>query len=95
MLLAQRFNPADLSLLGDAVPVAQGVGRWSFSGNSSGVLSHIQGVAAIARLTWFDRSGKAVGEAGPEGDYGQVAISRTGRWLAYTADSTGVPEVYL
>jgi len=37
----------------------------------------------MSRLTWFTRDGKAIG-SGPEANYDEVAISRGGRWLAFS-----------
>lgn len=81
VLMAQRFSAANMSLVGDAFPVAQDVG--AFMGGASGALSFTGGAQALLRLTWFTRAGNATGVAGPEGEYSEVAISRGGRWLGF------------
>jgi len=83
VLVAQRFNSTDMSLVGDAFPVAQDVGAYHFTGGANGALSFIVGAKDMSRLTWFTRDGKAAGMAGPEGEYTEVAISRGGRWLGF------------
>jgi Tol biopolymer transport system component len=83
VLVAQRFNSTDMSLVGDTFPVAQNVGAYDFTGGASGALSFIVGAKDMSRLTWFTRDGKAAGVAGPEGEYTEVAISRGGRWLGF------------
>jgi hypothetical protein len=83
VLVAQRFNSTDMSLVGDAFPVAQNVGADDFTGGASGALSFIAGARDMSRLTWFTRDGKVAGLAGPEGEYTEVAISRGGRWLGF------------
>lgn len=81
VLMAQRFNAADMKLAGDAFPVAQDVG--AFTGGASGALSFAASARRISRLTWFTRDGTPAGVAGPEGTYPEVAISRGGRWLGF------------
>ena len=83
VLVAQRFNATDMSLVGEAFPVAQNVGAQAASGGASGALSFIAGAKDMSRLAWFTRDGKAAGMAGPEGEYTEVAISRGGRWLGF------------
>jgi Tol biopolymer transport system component len=83
VLVAQRFNANDMTLVGDSFPVAQNVGAYDFTGGTSGALSFIAGATVMSRLTWFTRDGKPAGTAGPEGEYSEVAISRGGRWLGF------------
>jgi Tol biopolymer transport system component len=90
VLVAQRFNADDMTLVGEAFPVAQDVGADDFAGAASGALSFIAGAGEISRLTWFTREGKATGTGGAEGEYTEVAISRGGRWLGFVQrDSAG------
>ncbi len=83
VLVAQRFNCADLSLVGDGFPVAQNVGANNFAAGASGALTFIAGARGVSRLTFFTRSGTPAGVAGPDGEYTEVAISRRGRWLGF------------
>jgi Tol biopolymer transport system component len=97
VLVAQRFNAADMSLVGEAFPVAPNVGPDDYAGSANGGLSYISGVARMSRLTWFTRDGKVTGPAGPEGNYTEVAISRGGRYLGFSrADAAdGNTDVWL
>ena len=88
-LMAQPFNAAKLQTTGDAVPIAEQVD--SISGNSQGQFSSSQnGVLAYTsgggggnvQLTWFDRSGKAVGTLGTPGELEWPAISPDGSTVA-------------
>jgi Tol biopolymer transport system component len=36
----------------------------------------------LSRLTWYDRSGRELGTAGPDGAYWEPTLSPDGRWLA-------------
>jgi hypothetical protein len=65
VLLAQRFDPRDMRLVGDPFPVAQDVGSASFSGSSAGALSFIRGASNMGRQVWLDRRGQVAGEAAP------------------------------
>ncbi len=84
VLVAQRFNAADLSLVGGAFPVAPNVGPDGFAGSANGALTYIAGAAKNSRLTWFNRDGRITGRTGPEGDYSEVSVSRTGRYLGFS-----------
>jgi Tol biopolymer transport system component/tRNA A-37 threonylcarbamoyl transferase component Bud32 len=97
VLVGQRFNAADMTLVGESFPVAQNVGADDFAGAASGALSFIAGAGEISRLTWFTREGKPAGTPGPEGEYGEVAISRGGRWLGFVRkdSANGNVDVWL
>ena len=88
-LLAQPFDEKSLEPLGEPVPVAERVGSLFLSGTfsaSSGVLAYRPGITAfwLSRLTWFDRQGKPLGEAGEPGtySYNDLALSPDGTRLA-------------
>jgi len=70
-LMAQPFDAARLSLAGEAVPVAEGVGSHRDVGNfavsTNGVLAYRGG--EMVQLTWFDRQGSIQGNAGNPGPY--------------------------
>lgn len=69
-LMAQPFNPANGSLEGTPAPVAEQVmfdpGTWrvAISASEGGLLANLSGGAAATQLSWYDRSGKALGLAG-------------------------------
>jgi Tol biopolymer transport system component len=84
VLVAQRFKAADLSLAGEAFPVAPNVGPDDFAGSANGALAYLAGAGKMSRLTWFSRDGKITGTSGPEGQYTEVAISRGGRYLGFS-----------
>ena len=49
-----------------------------------------------ARLTWYDRSGKATGTTGPVGDWRNPALSPDGkRFVADRLSSPGRSDVWL
>lgn len=61
-LVARRFDLAGHSLSGDAVVIAESVA--AFSGSAQGLLAYRTGSQPRRQLTWFDRSGKALGTLG-------------------------------
>jgi eukaryotic-like serine/threonine-protein kinase len=83
VLVAQRVNASDMTLVGDSFPIAPNVGGDQFAAGANGALSYVSGSAEVDRLTWFTRDGKPAGTAAPEGIYSQVAISRNGHWLGF------------
>ena len=85
-LLAQPFRLETFELTGDATAIAGDVthGRagafGSFSASADGsVVSYTVSQSDRRRLQWFDRSGKAVGEAIAEGDFAQLRLDPSGR----------------
>jgi len=70
-LLAQRFDSVRSDLLGDPVAVADQVNFSTGTGNSAafsasatGVIAYRSGGASSRQLTWYDRSGNALGPLG-------------------------------
>jgi Tol biopolymer transport system component len=90
-LMAQPFDAAKTQTTGDPFPVAEQVDyidvviQGQFSSSRNGVLAYTSG-ALVARspeqLTWFDRSGKALGTLGEAGGPEWAAISRDGNNVA-------------
>jgi hypothetical protein len=80
-LMAQRFDPDNFTLAGEAAPVAAPVGFYNastgtFSVSDNGVLVHSVGNTADQRqLAWFDRSGKLVERIGSTVPLSDVALS--------------------
>jgi eukaryotic-like serine/threonine-protein kinase len=106
-LVAQRFDPVRFVRVGDPALVSEGAaagflgGVASFSASTSGMLAFVPSRAGNrGQLTWFDRSGRALGsiaDAGneflnpavsPSGD--RIAANRqdpqTGRWAIWVVD---------
>ena len=90
-LMAQRFDADNMTLIGDAMPLAKNVAvilplwRATFTVSENGLLVYHPGSATQnTRLLWFDRTGKQSGETGAPGDYGPLSLSPDGRRLAVT-----------
>jgi hypothetical protein len=89
-LLAQAFDGRSLEPWGDPIPVAEGVGSAflsaNFSVSPSGILAYRAGKTLpwLSRLSWFDRQGKQLGNAGEPGAYSytDLALSPDGTHLA-------------
>jgi Tol biopolymer transport system component len=89
-LLAQAFDERSLQPQGNPIPVAERVGSLFLSGlfsvSPSGVLAYSAGPATLwlSQLSWFNRQGKKLGNAGPPGTYSYLdfALSPDGTRLA-------------
>jgi eukaryotic-like serine/threonine-protein kinase len=97
-LVAQPFDPARLSLSGDAVPVAErvqpipiGAPGAAFS-VSDRVLAYRTGIGARGfpmQLNWFDRAGKVTGTVGERADYSDLELSPDGTRAAVSEQDPG------
>jgi Tol biopolymer transport system component len=93
-LFSQRFDAKRLRLAGEAVPVADPVGRFIFfpfySVSTNGVLMYHPGAATQPfQLTLLDRKGNTTGTLGEAAFGGPSAFSPDGKRVALTiADST-------
>jgi eukaryotic-like serine/threonine-protein kinase len=106
-LMAQPFDASSVTTRGDAVPIAEElrydglnlVGRFSVSQN--GVLAYTSGSFGGAlnavQLTWFDRTGKAIGTIGMPGVIQWPAISPDGHTVAFdrVAPPNGSVDIWL
>jgi serine/threonine protein kinase len=89
-LVAQRFNPKSKTLEGPLVSLAPSVyyfytSKWAgFTVSRSGSLAW-QPEGNVSRLTWFDHSGKSLGEPGSTtvGETISLSISPDGREAAF------------
>ena len=94
-LLAQAFDPELLKLEGEPFRVAENVivtaaGFARFTLSTNGALAFIAGGSAdTVQLTWTDRSGKRLGEAGPADRWLQPSLSPDGRFAALIRDEPG------
>jgi eukaryotic-like serine/threonine-protein kinase len=106
ILLAQKFDPGSRRLVGEALPVAEGVKydpayfRGAYAASEDGVLVYALGdtASATARLTWVDRAGKTVGEPfGEPAEYGSLSIAPDGKRIAAGINdpSTGAGSIWL
>ena len=94
-LMAQPFDPKRLAFTGRAAPMVEQVQRVStaaygiFSASETGLLAY-QTVADLGnlRLTWMDRGGKRLSNAGGPADLGRMQISPDQKRVA-TAISEG------
>jgi eukaryotic-like serine/threonine-protein kinase len=86
-LVAQPFDPAQLTLSGGAIPIVEQIQQPPF-GPPSGAFTVSDRVLAYqtildargfpTALTWFDRAGKTLGTVGDRADYGDLEISPNG-----------------
>jgi Tol biopolymer transport system component len=87
-LLVQRFDRVKGELTGNPIPLATNVtltlNGVAFSASRTGVIAYRTGGATLTQLTWFDRSGKAVGTIGQPDANGleQAMLSPDGRRVA-------------
>ena len=101
-LIAQRFLPGGLALVGDSFPIAElvsfspGGGSADFSVSDTGTLVYGTGVGTEYQLTWRDRSGRKLGTVGEPGTVNFPALSRDGSRLAFRrVDPTGNYDIWI
>jgi Tol biopolymer transport system component len=98
-LMAQRFDLATLSMRGEAVAVAEGVGRFftfvSFGVSDTGTLIYRPAVAGQTRLAWVDRAGQAQGNGAPDGVYHDVSLSPDDKRVAFSRPGQTGTDVWL
>jgi serine/threonine protein kinase/Tol biopolymer transport system component len=84
-LMAQPFDPQRMEFAGDAVPIAEQVNNASgFSASSTGVLFYRTGGAqGASQLSWYDRNGNVLSNAGEAGEYRDLALSPDAKQIAY------------
>ena len=89
-LLARRFDPARGEVLGEGITIAESVrmsmqnARATYSVSDNGILVYRLGAqGAESHVEWYDRSGHALAEALPFGDFRSVALSRDGTRIAF------------
>ena len=80
-LMAQPFDADKLRTTKGAVPVAEQVSYnangvyANFAASQDGVLAYTSSDLGSAQLTWFDRSGKALGTVGAPGELEMISLS--------------------
>ena len=104
-LMAQPFDAGKLTLSGEAITLVQGVssfpgeagptGYAAFSA-STGNLIYRTGDRQTTRLTWFDRSGKALEAVTEPGDYHEPSLSADGKKLLFSRlEGSALADIYL
>lgn len=87
-LMDVAFDPADLTTLGDPVPVAERVHRHRYRRNAAFTVTDralvylSEPVREDARLMWVDREGRDGGSVGAPRDYGGLRLSPGGERAA-------------
>jgi Tol biopolymer transport system component len=103
-LMAQPFDPGSLQLRGEAIPVAEQVSAFAASRNNGVLVYHtgevfIPGAGASAysgQLTWFDRKGNVVANAGKrETFFGPFSISPDGTRVASAQARLGNLDIWV
>jgi serine/threonine protein kinase len=90
-LLAQGFDATRLELIGDARPIAEGLG-WSvapwnvaaFSVSTTGTVTYRASGGNRSQFTWFDRAGRELSTVGAPGDYLAPALSHDETRIVFT-----------
>jgi Tol biopolymer transport system component len=107
-LMAQRWDPSGKILSGEPVPIVDsvvtGTGGYSltisafgaFSASRSGLIAYRAGASVQTQLTWFDRSGRAVGTFDARDEMLQTPeLSPDGRQVAASRTVQGNSDVFL
>jgi Tol biopolymer transport system component len=102
-LLAQRLDIEQRALVGNPVTVADPVGVDGFTGavavsvSATGPVAYRAGGASRRQLTWFDRSGKALGVVGAPDENNLLAprVSPDGRRVAAHRTVQGNVDIWL
>ncbi len=91
-LVAQPFDVGSLRTTGEAVPIAEPVQRLGtllysgvFSASQNGLIAYQKGTDTLTQLTWFDRSGKAIGKLGEPRAFFDLELSPDGKSLLASA----------
>ena len=76
---------------GEIGPSALGI----FSISMNGVLCYQTGNREISQLTWFDRSGKQLGQTGPPGLFNEPTLSPNGQRVALNSDTRELGDIWI
>jgi len=103
--MAQKFDAANQTVKGDAVPVAQGVlsfpgevGPTAYSSFSAanGQLIYRTGDQQTTQLIWYDRSGKSLGPIGEPNGYHEPVLSKDDAKVLFSRSDNAEPlDIYL
>ncbi len=100
ILVAQEFDAGTLKLEGEPHPVADPVAKIGILGQmnaavSAGGLLLYSASNPLSQFTWFDRSGKRLGETGEPGEYSTFRLSLDGRRIVTALDRPGFTDIWL
>ncbi len=103
VLMAQPFDAKGQRVVGEAVPLVEGVGgsantgHGAFALSESGILAHTKGSSRRQRLVWLDRGGRRLETVTERaGSFWGFSISPDGRTLAFAAsEETSAAEIWL
>ena len=98
-LMAQPFDLATLSMRGEAVAVAEGVGRFfmmiSFAVSDNGTLIYRSAGTGQTRLAWVNRAGQTQGSGASAGVYDEMALSPDDKRVAFARPGQSGTDVWL
>jgi Tol biopolymer transport system component len=100
--MSAPFDPAAGQILGDVVPVSDGVPQLNGSYlpvtvSDNGVLLYAAGGSARGQnqIGWFDRAGKSLGPVGMPGNVHYPAISPDEKSVAFSRASSGGQDLWV
>ena len=100
-LMSAPFDPANAQVLGDVVPVSDGIPLTLFylpvTVSDSGMLLYARGGSALGQnqIGWFDRSGKSLGLVGMPGDVRAPALSPDEKSVAFRRASSSGSDLWM
>jgi len=98
-LMAQNFDTTKLELLGEALPLTDGVGSafetGQFSVSPNTLVYREKTASSGYQLTWFDRQGKNIGQVGDPGYITTVRISPDGTRVAFAKGTANASNIDL
>ncbi len=100
-LFARKFDSKTLALQGTAIPVAENVSDFGQAGafaiSATGVLVYNPAGVRVAKLSWFDGTGRNLGSIGAPANYNYVRISPDGERCAVTIQDarTGIGDIWV
>ncbi len=101
ILLAQRFDPDNLEVIGEARPITDDVGvgeadRAEFGVSDDGMLVYqTNASASLNKIVWVDRTGAEVGQIGEPGAYDDIFLSPDETRLAITTFDGSQADIWV
>ena len=100
ILRAQEFDPGNLKLIGQPVPIAEKVGNTNYAGyfsaSSGGTLTYRHSNSGQRQLVWLNRKGDRVGTAGEPARFGDgFRISPDGQRVAVEINENGNSDIWV